>query len=270
MPFKKSQVNTNQAIYNSQQDLYQPRYTLPEVTITGNTPRIQPKRQKPYWVTSRTSQLNFGDVVKGINTVTLGGLNNLSPTQWARRYYDTLSLVSGDTSWKDYTTNWVLGNNGIVSNKFAKEHPYWSMAINGVGDVAAFGGLANAEKINNAAKIANKAINNASSVKLVAKDVAKTNANPYNWRKYRFIGDDRFYSDLDNYGIKNIMMDREKGTYPLTFAERRNYITNLKSDIQKGVDYAINEAKENVTTPLKGEYVESPLGFKFNLKKSDI
>ena len=219
MPFKKSQVNTNQAIYNSQQDLYQPRYTLPEVTITGNTPRIQPKRQKPYWVTSRTSQLNFGDVVKGINTATLGGLNNLSPTQWARRYYDTISLVSGDTSWKDYTTNWMLGNNGIVSNKFAKEHPYWSMAINGVGDIAALGGISNASKIDKAIKYFPRAGK-------VTFNVAKTNSNPLNLRNYGFLKDSRFYSDLDNYGVNNILQDRELGNYMFNPKKQENNGSN--------------------------------------------
>ena len=35
-PYKKSEVNTNQAIYNPEEDLYTSRYTLPEVTVTGD------------------------------------------------------------------------------------------------------------------------------------------------------------------------------------------------------------------------------------------
>lgn len=35
-PHKKSEVNTNQATYNPEEDLYTGRYTLPEVTVTGD------------------------------------------------------------------------------------------------------------------------------------------------------------------------------------------------------------------------------------------
>ena len=39
-PYNKRDVNTNQALYNSEEDLYSPRYTLPEVTITGNKNKV--------------------------------------------------------------------------------------------------------------------------------------------------------------------------------------------------------------------------------------
>jgi hypothetical protein len=62
-----------------------------------------------------------------MNAVTVGGLNNLSPSQWARRVYD---LVNGNLT----VDSWLNGNNGIVSNKFAQDHPYYSMLFNAVGD----------------------------------------------------------------------------------------------------------------------------------------
>lgn len=67
------------------------------------------------------------DVIKGFDILTLGGLNNLSPTQWARRGYD---LINGNLT----TDSWFNGNAGIVSNKFSQEHPYYSALINGIGD----------------------------------------------------------------------------------------------------------------------------------------
>jgi hypothetical protein len=123
------------------------------------------------------------------------------------------------------------------------------MGINGVLDAATLGGASNASKINKAVEYAPKATK-------VAFDVAKSNKNPLNFRNYGFLRDSRFYADLDDYGIRNIMKDRASGNYPLTFAERRNYVTNLKSDIQKGVDYAIDEARTNLKAPLKGKFVK--------------
>lgn len=64
---------------------------------------------------------------KFLNAVTVGGLNNLAPTQWARRGYD---LINGKLT----TDSWLNGNNGIVSNEFAQDHPYYSMLFNTVGD----------------------------------------------------------------------------------------------------------------------------------------
>jgi hypothetical protein len=170
-------------------------------------------------------------------------------------------------TWSGFVNNWINGNNGLVSEKFVQEHPYWSMGINAVGDAAALGGISNAEKVKDVGKIANDVIRHAPEIRLVARDVARTNTNPYNWRKYRFIGDRRFHRDLDRHGIKGIMEDRKKGTYPLTFAERRNYITGLKKDIQEGVDYAMNEAKTNLKAPLiPGDEIEY-VGRYYNIYK---
>ena len=67
-----------------------------------------------------------------VNTATLGGLNNLSPTQWIRRGYDA---VNGKLT----ANSWFNGNNGIVTNKFAKNHPILAGATNMAGDVLGFG-----------------------------------------------------------------------------------------------------------------------------------
>lgn len=230
MPFKKSQVNTNQAIYNSQQDLYQPRYSLPEVTINGRTPRIQPKRQKPYWVTSKTSQLNFGDVVKGINTATLGGLNSLSPTQWIRRVYDTGKLIKGDKTLSNYTNSWINGNTGLVSEEFEKEHPYWSMTINGVGDLAFGANLGSFIKLG---KPITK-INREDYIKLYDQLAPKTNKiiNASNegldvyeqlTPKAKYFRDRLFFN-------KEYQKARALGQYPKTFSEKRAYLESLNSD----------------------------------------
>ncbi len=67
-----------------------------------------------------------------LNLASAGMSNYMSPTQVVRLGYD---VVTGKG--KDYLKGkFFEGNNGIVSDNFAKEHPLWSMAINGIGDVA--------------------------------------------------------------------------------------------------------------------------------------
>lgn len=107
--------------------------TTPEVVVTGTDRRPLYQRYD-----APNSSYNTDDIIKGFNALTLGGLNNLSPTQWARRFYDAPKLFSGNMSFSDYTNKWLNGNSGIVSNKFAEEHPYYSAAINMAGDI---GGL---------------------------------------------------------------------------------------------------------------------------------
>lgn len=73
------------------------------------------------------------------NIATVGGLNNLSPTQWMRRVYDTGQLIQGYMPLNEYMNKLYFGNNGIVSDEYARKHPYRAMATNLVGDIATFG-----------------------------------------------------------------------------------------------------------------------------------
>ena len=67
-----------------------------------------------------------------LNLASAGMSNYMSPTQLGRLGYD---VVTGKG--KDYLKGkFFEGNNGIVSDSFAKEHPLWSMTINGIGDIA--------------------------------------------------------------------------------------------------------------------------------------
>lgn len=67
-----------------------------------------------------------------LNLASAGMSNYMSPTQLGRLGYD---VVTGKG--KDYLKGkFFEGNNGIVPDSFAKEHPLWSMTINGFGDVA--------------------------------------------------------------------------------------------------------------------------------------
>ena len=71
-----------------------------------------------------------------MNAVTGGVLNLLSPSQIIG------AGIHSDRP-QDYFLNLMKGNNGIVTDKFAQEHPYWSMGANMLFDGAALGTIFN-------------------------------------------------------------------------------------------------------------------------------
>lgn len=106
------------------------------VVVTGRDRRPAWKRMYQNPRLGDTSQYyNPDNVVSGLNVLTLGGMNNLSPTQWARRAYDVRRLVDGSMSTSQYADRWINGNEGIVSTNFEKNHPYISTVINSGADI---------------------------------------------------------------------------------------------------------------------------------------
>lgn len=87
------------------------------------------------------------DENKFLNIITLGGLNNLSPSQWARRAYD---LQNGNLT----AESWLYGNTGVVPDKFAQEHPNYALAANTLFDFWALGGNSLLKNARNYATIA--------------------------------------------------------------------------------------------------------------------
>lgn len=117
-----------------------------------NTTTDKPKWYEGYGDPHRNSAYHPADALEFLNVMTAGGMNNLSPTQWTRRVYDAGKLAKGDMSWSNYINSWINGNNGVVTDEFAKEHPYWSTGFNLFGDVIGIAGIANVGKIANAGK----------------------------------------------------------------------------------------------------------------------
>lgn len=101
-------------------------YYQSDITRYGTIPEIIIKPQKYSSSFDNSGFENF------INAATLGGLNNLSPTQWMRRGYDA---INGKLTFD----NWINGNNGIVSNKYSKSNPVTSNILNALGDITLFG-----------------------------------------------------------------------------------------------------------------------------------
>lgn len=102
----------------------------PKKATVVNSNEIQEKPKYDY-----RSAFHSEDVIPFINTLTVGGFYNLSPTQWARRAYDTGNLLLGGMNWSNYTNSWINGNNGVVSDEFAKKHSTLSNTLNGAIDI---------------------------------------------------------------------------------------------------------------------------------------
>lgn len=66
-----------------------------------------------------------------MNAVTAGVLNRLSPSQNIRAIYD---IFDPSISTQNKIRSTIIGNNGIVPDKFANEHPFTSAIINGAFD----------------------------------------------------------------------------------------------------------------------------------------
>lgn len=131
-PLLRSTVNTNEAIYSPEEDLYNIRYTLPEVTVTGDKSKRVHHSHSPR--TSRMSKnqykLQTGDLLGAMTT----GMNVLSPSQWWGAIRDAEDLQDG-------FNKLMRGNSGFVTQNYEQEHPYISTAINLAGDAAALGVL---------------------------------------------------------------------------------------------------------------------------------
>ena len=62
------------------------------------------------------------NIAEGVNVMSGGFLNRLSPTQ-------NIGLIIDAAKGKNFMDSW-LGNSGIVSDNFAQNHPYWTFGIN--------------------------------------------------------------------------------------------------------------------------------------------
>lgn len=81
-----------------------------------------------------------------MNAVTGGALNLLSPSQIVG------AAIHSDRP-QDYFLNLGKGNNGIVTDKFAQEHPYWSVGANMLFDTSVIGALSGINGIRSLASI---------------------------------------------------------------------------------------------------------------------
>lgn len=70
------------------------------------------------------------NIAEGVNIMSGGVLNRLSPTQ-------NIGLIIDVAKGKNFMNSW-FGNSGIVSDNFAQQHPYLSFGINAIGDLGTY------------------------------------------------------------------------------------------------------------------------------------
>lgn len=97
---------------------------------TKVTPPEKDKSINDNWQTAYAKGVPSGTMsadMETMNAVTGGGLNLISPSQ-------IVGAAIHSYKPQDYFLNLLKGNSGIVTDKFAQEHPYLSMAANGAVD----------------------------------------------------------------------------------------------------------------------------------------
>lgn len=151
-----------------------------------------------------------------LNIGTLGGLNNLSPTQWTRRAYDLREAIKGNMSWDKFGNSWFYGNNGLVSNKYAQEHPYASAAINLAGDIGAFGTFSALRKLPKYAML------------MKAENRAAQEATALNWR-------DMFSNSVKRTRVGDVEIDNPNLLYHLDRGNNTGAFSNHGAYVKNGI-----------------------------------
>lgn len=123
--------------------------TTPEIVVTGTDRRPMYQRYD-----AENSTYDPNAVINGFNVFTLGGFNNVDPTQWARRVYDLPKTMFGPMRFSTYMDRWINGNEGLVSSNFQQQHPWYSAGVNLLGGAALVGGSTQGPRI--AHNIANR------------------------------------------------------------------------------------------------------------------
>lgn len=202
------------------------RERLPELVVTGKMPftskiskfindeillnkgnvRTNTLRRRP----SAMNNFQVGEnALEFANIASAGLLNRLSPTQDLRLLYDIVTGENVMDSW--------FGNNGIVPDQFAQEHPYGALGINTVADFLAFGlgatgktkynRVTQANKLAKEKGLASRNMLDASDIEQIAKN------NPYPHQVLgQAIGD--------------------------TYKEGKQFVSNLKGQLSRSLDTA--------------------------------
>lgn len=101
---------------------------IDELTLNSNNSRVNNVRRNPHSLEDFQIARNIGE---GLNYMSLGTLNRLSPAQNVRFLYD---IFTGENILDSH-----MGNAGITSNEFAKKYPTASFAINTLFDLGVHG-----------------------------------------------------------------------------------------------------------------------------------
>lgn len=106
----------------------------------------------------------------------------------------------------------------------------------------------------------------------ILKDVYRNANRPFNFRNYRYLVDPRFIEDLHQVGEPTLMKQRTRGTYPLTYPERKAYVKSVKHGISEGARLAAEDANKTLSSDIGLMFVEPKYrkSFDFGLKLPKI
>lgn len=99
----------------------------------GNTPE-EAQQKYEAWKQQKLQEQGAWSTIDMINAMTGGIFNQLSPTQFGRNIYN---MATGNP---DYARQFVYGNNGVIPDEWAAEHPGWAAVINAGADIGVLGG----------------------------------------------------------------------------------------------------------------------------------
>ncbi len=184
-----------------------------------------------------------------LNLASAGMSNYMSPTQVVRLGYD---VVTGKG--KDYLKGkFFEGNNGIVSDSFAKEHPLWSMTINGIGDVAIPLAPFAIKNIPKGYRMAKTKFNNYK----LAKQMNKALESPNLSFDFRINRPERFSMHSSNNSGKEILQNIID-TYPKDLSQWRELTHKpLKTVTLKGPSFGPNGRTFKIWHPENWEWIQN-------------
>lgn len=134
----------------------------------GNTPE-EAQQKYEAWKQQKLQEQGAWSTIDMINAMTGGIVNQLSPTQFGRNIYN---MATGNP---DFARQFVYGNNGLVSDEFAANHPWLSLGINLTGDAVTLGGPSAVRNVGRAV---------VRSVKPVAENMKQVVDNARNYANY--------------------------------------------------------------------------------------
>lgn len=184
-----------------------------------------------------------------LNLASAGMSNYMSPTQVVRLGYD---VVTGKGN--DYLKGkFFEGNNGIVSDSFAKEHPLWSMTINGIGDVAIPLAPFAIKNIPKGYRMAKTKFNNYK----LAKQMNKALESPNLSFDFRINRPERFSMHSSNNSGKEILQNIID-TYPKDLSQWRELTHKpLKTVTLKGPSFGPNGRTFKIWHPENWEWIQN-------------
>lgn len=190
-------VTDNGKIYGNSQEEANTKYGRYRLTHPNETARRTDQYMAQKYGSGWRDYSKYGmkPTMEAFNAVTAGMLNRLSPTQNIRAVYDlATNPVKG-------FKGLINGNNGIVTDKFAQEHPFWSLGANLGGDIITLGG----PSLYNASK---NAITNSRPYKVrqIAKEIKKNvdNNDGKHIREEDLVDQSKFYRITQSPEIEDI------------------------------------------------------------------